>query len=210
MDQRDPAAELADELRQLIETLQVTDVPESDLVELVDGVRRARGLLSVYARRTSWYEADARDAEGAFELISSQDRSRTATHLHRSPVTGRYNGAAPPLDIAMIDDDERPRSEGTVTFTATHEGAPGIVHGGWIAAVLDEALAWAQPLSGVAGFTGTITVRFRAPAPTYAPLHLTGWVDRIEGRKVYVLGTCEAGGALVAEAEAVFISPARG
>jgi acyl-coenzyme A thioesterase PaaI-like protein len=208
VDDRDPGAELADELRQLIETLQVTDVPESDLEALVDDVRNARDRLSAYARRTSWYEADALDAEGAFDLIASRDGSRTVTHIHRSPITGRYNGAAPPLAIEMIDDDERPRSVGTVTFTATHEGAPGIVHGGWIAAVLDEALAWAQPLSGVAGFTGTITVRFRAPAPTYTPLHLTGWVDRIDGRKVYVVGTCEAGGTLVAEAEAVFISPA--
>lgn len=207
MEGRDPAAEVADELRQLIETLQVADVPRSDLEAVVEDVRNARTRLSAYARRKSWYEGDALDAADA--LVANDDRPRTVSHIHRSPVTGSYNGAAPPLAIAMIDDDERPRSEGTVTFSATHEGAPGVVHGGWIAAVLDETLAWAQPLSGVVGFTGTITVRFRAPAPTYTPLHLVGWVDRIEGRKIYVLGTCEADGTLVAEAEAVFVSPAR-
>ena len=207
MDDLDTAGILADELRGLIETLQVADVPDGELASVVADVRNARDRLAAYPRRTSWYAADGPDTEAVFDLGAEHDR--TVSHVHRSPVTGRLNAAAPPLEITTIADDDRPRTEGVVTFTATHEGAPGIVHGGWIAAVLDETLAWAQPLSGVAGFTGTITVRFRAPAPTYTPLQLMGWVERVEGRKIYVSGTCEASGTLVAEAEAIFISPAR-
>ncbi len=207
MDDLETAGTLADELRRLIEALQVTDAPEADLQSIVDDVRGANARLAAFPRRTSWYAANGPDVEGVFDLTKKEER--TISHVHRSPVTGRLNAAAPPLSIATVADDERARAEGTVTFTATHEGAPGIVHGGWVAAVLDEVLAWAQPLSGVAGFTGTITVRYRAPAPTYAPLHLTAWVDRVEGRKIFVVGTCEASGTLVAEAEAIFISPAR-
>jgi acyl-coenzyme A thioesterase PaaI-like protein len=201
------AGALADELRRLIETLQVTDVPDEDLEAIAADVRIANGRLAQLPRRVSWYAPDGPDTEGVFDLAGEHDRS--ISHVHRSPVTGRLNPAAPPLSITTIADDGDPRSEGTVTFTATHEGAPGVVHGAWIAGVLDEVLAWAQPLSGVAGFTGTINVRYRAPAPTYTPLHLTGRVDRVEGRKIFVAGTCEADGTLVAEADAVFIAPAR-
>ena len=207
MDDLGPAEALADELRRLIETLQVTDVPAGDLEAIAADVRSTNERLASLPRRTSWYAAGAPNTEGVFDL--SGDHDRTVTHVHRSPVTGWLNAAAPPLSIRTVTDDGDPRSEGSVTFTATHEGAPKIVHGAWIAGVLDEVLAWAQPLSGVAGFTGTITVRYRTPAPTYTPLQLVARVDRVEGRKIYVTGTCEADGTLVAEAEAVFISPAR-
>jgi acyl-coenzyme A thioesterase PaaI-like protein len=94
-----------------------------------------------------------------------------------------------------------------VTLTATHEGAPGTAHGGIVAALCDEILGLAQPLAGVAGYTGTLTVRFRAPTPTYAPLVLKAWVDRVDGRKIFMAGTIRSGEMLCAEAEGIYVSP---
>jgi acyl-coenzyme A thioesterase PaaI-like protein len=201
------AGALADELRRLIETLQITDVPEADLGALLADLRVWHGRVADLPRRTSWYLDDSLSPAEVFDVTAYGGRE--VSHVHRSPILGRLNAASPPLEIEMVTDDERPRAEGSVTFTATHEGGPGIVHGGWIAAVMDEMLGMAQPLSGIAGFTGTITVRYRSPAPTYATLHLVARVDHVEGRKIFMSGTCHAGEVLVAEAEAVCISPAR-
>jgi len=202
---RDRADELAIELRRTIETLQVTDVPVDELVVLVDALRSWHERLADVPRRTSWYVDGTFELEQVFDVTGAGGRE--VSHVHHSPISGRLNAAAPPLEIAMITDDARPRAVGTVEFTATYEGGPGIVHGGWIAAAMDELLGHAQPLAGIAGFTGTITVRYRAPAPTYTPLRLEAWVDRIDGRKIFVSGTCHAGETLVAEAEAICISP---
>jgi acyl-CoA thioesterase FadM len=54
--------------------------------------------------------------------------------------------------------------------------------------------------------TGTLTVRYRSPTPLHLELGLRGWVERVEGRKIFTRGTLHADGRLCAEAEAVFIS----
>ena len=59
-------------------------------------------------------------------------------------------------------------------FNAAYEGPPGNVHGGMVAAAFDEVLGMAQSLSGNAGFTGTLTIRYRSPTPLYEPLLFRG------------------------------------
>ena len=75
-----------------------------------------------------------------------------------------------------------------------------------LAAAFDEVLGMAQSLSGQAGFTGTLTIRYRSPTPLYEDLRFRAWVDRVEGRKIFTSGTCHAGERLTAEAEGIFIS----
>jgi acyl-CoA thioesterase FadM len=64
----------------------------------------------------------------------------------------------------------------------------------------------AQSLGGQPGMTGTLTVRYVRPTPLRTELHMVGWVERVEGRKIFCRGTIHAGETLCAEAEAVFIS----
>jgi len=93
-----------------------------------------------------------------------------------------------------------------VCFGSAYEGAPGCVHGGWVAAAFDEALGFAQSLSAHPGMTGTLTVRYRKPTPLHSELRMECWVDRVEGRKVFATGTLHAGDVLTAESEGIFIS----
>jgi acyl-coenzyme A thioesterase PaaI-like protein len=97
--------------------------------------------------------------------------------------------------------------EGDVTFGPAYEGPPGHVHGGYVCAMFDELLGFAQ-LSG--GFTGTLTIVFRRPTPLNRRLLLRAWVDRVEGRKRFIRGTAHAGDALLTEAEGIFIAPREG
>ena len=54
--------------------------------------------------------------------------------------------------------------------------------------------------------TGTLTVRYRRPTPLNTELEWDAGVDRREGRKLFVSGTCTANGHVTAEAEGIFIT----
>jgi hypothetical protein len=95
---------------------------------------------------------------------------------------------------------------GRVRYGYAYEGPPGCVHGGVIAAAFDEVLGFAQSLGGRPGMTGTLTVKYRRPTPLDTDLIFEGWVDRIEGRKIFTQGRCLADGVVTAEAEGLFIS----
>ena len=47
-----------------------------------------------------------------------------------------------------------------------HQGWKGVVHGGILAALLDEAMAQRLRFSGTHAVTASLTIRYRRPAPT--------------------------------------------
>ena len=128
--------------------------------------------------------------------------------FERSPVTGRGNAAAPPLTVDL--DGER--TIATVTYSETYEGPPGGVHGGVVAATFDEVLGIAQISSGVAGFTGTLNVRFRRITPIHRPIRYEAWVEGREGRKLTVRARSTVDGdgdgddGVLAEASGLFVA----
>jgi acyl-coenzyme A thioesterase PaaI-like protein len=97
--------------------------------------------------------------------------------------------------------------EGQVTFGPAYEGPPGHCHGGMIAAMFDELLGYVQRAPG---FTAYLKIDYRAPTPLNRELSVKGWVDRVEGRKRYIRGTCHLDGVLLTEAEGLFIAPRDG
>jgi acyl-coenzyme A thioesterase PaaI-like protein len=91
---------------------------------------------------------------------------------------------------------------------AGHEGGPGVAHGGWTAAVLDEVLGHVPILHGQLSVTGTLTVRFVKPVPIERPLEAQARVDRVEGMKWYCSGrlALASSGAELATATGVWIA----
>jgi len=65
-----------------------------------------------------------------------------------------------------------------------HQGFDGVVHGGIISAVLDEAMAWATAHAGVWAVTGELRVRFRNPLSIGVPTTVTARVSGSRGRLV--------------------------
>ncbi len=122
--------------------------------------------------------------------------------LEFSPLTGHSNPIAPPLEIWVEDG----RARGRVNFGRGFEGAPGVVHGGHIAAIFDELLGFVQGFSKKPGMTGTLTITYRAPAPLLTELTLEGIYEGTEGRKIRTSGKLFAGDTLLAEATGLFIT----
>lgn len=77
-----------------------------------------------------------------------------------------------------------------IVIARTYQGPPGAVHGGIVAAHLDEVLgAAAMRASGRPSVTGELTVRYVAPVPTEVPLVGRGRLVKDHGRYVDVEGT---------------------
>lgn len=86
------------------------------------------------------------------------------------------------------------------------EGWAGATHGGILATVLDEALAWTLFHHQIWAVTARLAITYRRPAPVGAPLSARGRITRDRGRIVEVAGEVrDAAGAVVAEATAVFV-----
>jgi acyl-coenzyme A thioesterase PaaI-like protein len=63
-----------------------------------------------------------------------------------------------------------------------HAGFPGFVHGGLIAAVLDDAMGRCSVLHRRWVVTGRMETRFRDAAPIGAALSVEGWITRLTRR----------------------------
>ncbi len=189
--QRMALHKLAAALRKINEALIDMDAAEEDLLAAAASAEQFAVRLEA-----------TRKGHHQWGFAESSTAPSTRVMLDRSPVIGLGNPVAPPLSFRAEDG----KVVGTGSFGMQYEGPPGHVHGGFVAAALDELLGMAQTLSGKSGMTGTLTVRYRRPTPLYKQLTFTAWVDRIEGRKIFTSGTIHDGETLCAEAEGVFIS----
>ena len=85
-------------------------------------------------------------------------------------------------------------------------GAPGVIHGGVQATLLDEAMGHAVHFTDVDPDLDIATVdfslRYRRPAPVAVPLTVRGRLLRAEGRDFFVAGEIVSpGGELLTMAE---------
>ena len=85
------------------------------------------------------------------------------------------------------------------------QGYPGLVHGGGIATMLDEAMGWAVYEQGNWALTARFGMRFRAPVPLGEQLTVSGWVARDRGRFLEMRAELRSSaGVLLTEADGIF------
>jgi uncharacterized protein (TIGR00369 family) len=117
---------------------------------------------------------------------------------------GHQNEHGLKLRFRVAEDRE---VETEYTAPETFCGAPGVVHGGIQAALLDEVLGIAAhvgaPAEGLDIATVDFRLRFRRPTPANAPLTVRGRLMRVEGRDYFVEGEIVASdGEILTRAEA--------
>jgi len=106
------------------------------------------------------------------------------------------------LKLKFVWDGETARTE--FTPKKRHQGWEGIVHGGIIISLLDEAMSYAAFFEGQACVTAEVKARLKLPAPVNETLTVTGWLTK-KTRKLLESGSTVAlkDGTVVAEGSAV-------
>ena len=84
-----------------------------------------------------------------------------------------------------------------------YQGWPGVVHGGILACMLDEAMSYAARFEGNHCLTTQIEIKFRHPAPVEEPLIVTSSVTRHTRKLIETKAQVSSkDGAVIAEARA--------
>ncbi|MDY0013447.1 MAG: PaaI family thioesterase [Rhodocyclaceae bacterium] len=185
--------ELATVLRNLNSALLTSDVPTEQL----------KSLIATLQAELARIEANGRlfGNKAQAEHFAAQTGYLPFMYHEMSPVMGQSNALAPPLHIWQADG----LIHGSVTVGWGYEGPAESVHGGVVALLFDQLLGFGQRISGTAGPTGSLTVRYHHLTPLNKPLRLVARVDRTEGRKKYLVGEIWADELRTASCEGVFI-----
>lgn len=191
--------ELNADAAQLIEYIRRSDAPDEVLQSSAEHIRQAVELLEPWNQdgvHSASFPSHGREGFVYTEqnLISS---------MPYSPVTGRKNPVSPAISLRREGDGV----VGSAYFSPTFAGPPNCVHGGIVAAVFDELLSLANIAQGVAGFTGTLSIRYHQPTPLETSIELRARCVRVSGRKVQSTGEMLVNGEVTASAEGLFIKP---
>jgi uncharacterized protein (TIGR00369 family) len=183
--------ELGTALRELVDAAVRTEVPLEELAGVAEVARTLAARL----------RAEGRDVHE----IARVDDPEIGERWY-SPVYGPGNPVAPPIVATQTDDG---RATGRVTVGKTHEGPPGLVHGGVVATLLDHVLARAVRAAGRGGLTATLTVTYRRPVRLGVPLLATAEIGTVDGRRTTARARLvqeDDPGTTLAEAEGLFVA----
>jgi|YelNatPaOPRAMG01_1025707.scaffolds.fasta_scaffold02661_16 uncharacterized protein (TIGR00369 family) len=99
--------------------------------------------------------------------------------------------------------NEGGKAKAFVTLDSTLEGYQGVIHGGIISALLDEAMIYAGYFAiGQLSVTGELKIRFLKPTPTGGTYQVEGLIKERKGR--ILIGEAQitnAEGTVLAKAE---------
>ncbi|MCP3974655.1 MAG: PaaI family thioesterase [bacterium] len=128
-------------------------------------------------------------------------------------IRSRYNecfgcGLGNPIGLHL---DNFAVDSGSITarFRPRHHysGFAGILHGGIIATLLDETMAWsAMLLEGTFVVTANLDLKYRKPAPADAEYQVRGTVVERRGRRLRIQGEALVGATVIAQAAGLFLA----
>jgi uncharacterized protein (TIGR00369 family) len=87
------------------------------------------------------------------------------------------------------------------TPSDNHQGYQGIIHGGILSSLLDEAMVKLAFNLGIPAVTAEIVVTFKAPAAPGKELLITGKITRENKRLILAEARIERGPVIIAEAK---------
>jgi uncharacterized protein (TIGR00369 family) len=105
------------------------------------------------------------------------------------------------LKLSFTRDGETIRTE--FTPDKTHQGWPGLLHGGILGTLLDEAMSNIAYATGNTCLTASINIRLKQPVKVEVPLVITARITRHRKKLIETEGrVCLKDGTVVAESTA--------
>ncbi|MRH93242.1 PaaI family thioesterase [Nocardia sp. SYP-A9097] len=172
--------EFIEQVRSLMDRVRLADPTDEVALETIDELKKLNDRLD--------------------EVVVDE---WSAPSWHRNDLPARGNITLPPFEVDQAD------AEGVharITFRTFHLGGNGAAHGGHIALGFDDLLGMTAAVNTRAVTrTAFLHVDYRSITPLNTELQLHGWVERVEGRKVFVRATLHDGDRLCCEAHGLFL-----
>ena len=123
------------------------------------------------------------------------------THLNEGFCFGCGQNNPMGLKLRFTKDGDTISAE--FTPDKMHQGWPGLLHGGILGALLDEAMSNIAYATGNTCLTASIEIRLRQPVEVDAPLVVTAWIIRQRKKLIETAGkVCLKDGTIIAESTA--------
>ena len=130
--------------------------------------------------------------------MTNRRRVRISTDLSESMCFGCGQNNPIGLKLDFQWDGKTVKAE--FTPTKVYQGWPGVVHGGIITSMLDEAMAYAARFEGINCVTGKMQIKFKRPAVIDEPLIIAGKVTKKGKRWIWTKASVSSrDGTLVAD-----------
>lgn len=191
------------------EALAAQEAAYADLAgsvrRLVDATLRTRVEPAVVPGLVARVDALTADllAEAQDEPLGLETCSDGRLRDHGNAMVGSRNPVAPPMVIEW--DGET--AQATATLGPAYEGPPHHVHGGIIAALLDQVLGHVPAALGRPGMTAYLSTTYERPTPL-GPVTAQSRLTRQDGWKMTVTGELLGpDGQVTARAEGLFVVP---
>lgn len=122
---------------------------------------------------------------------------------HNCFACGELNDGG--LRMVLHIGDRRSWSE--LSLDARFEGWVDVAHGGIVATILDEVMAWSLVAEDNWGVTARMSIGYRRPIPIGEPIRAEGWIVRSRRRLVETAGRITAAdGTELATAEGLYVA----
>jgi acyl-coenzyme A thioesterase PaaI-like protein len=119
-------------------------------------------------------------------------------------VCGKNNPGGLQLNFEI--DKERKTLQTTFVASPTFQGWDGIVHGGMISTLLDEAMAKLVYELGYPFVTASLEIKFKKPAPILQPLLVYGKITEVNKRLIRAKAhVTKEDKTILAEGKSIFI-----
>jgi acyl-coenzyme A thioesterase PaaI-like protein len=124
---------------------------------------------------------------------------------HHDPACWGCGDSESGIHLPLPSGDDPTRYEAWLRFDERHQAGPGFVHGGLVAAALDEACGLLATWYRFPTVTARIFVRYRRPVAINTELLVRAVLESESGRRIRVRGELVDGDDTLAEARAAFL-----
>ncbi len=188
--------QVGDELRAVIDALLSHDAPAEELAGALELLRAARWRL----------HGPPLERFDAAQYRRGRYGNGWEAYLDLTMFGGRANPLGVPMPLELgVDGEGRAFAEGVVRLGRAYIGGPRMVHGGYVAALIDHIFGAALHAGDYLAVTATLTVRYREPTPIERDLRLRAVFEPRQGRRLHGHATCHVGDVCTAEADGLFL-----
>ncbi|MFK0572168.1 PaaI family thioesterase [Endozoicomonas sp.] len=192
-------------LRSINDQLVSSDLSEEAMAEACKQLELTHVRLSGFSERA--YQAVFAPSDDG-ESAELGYNAKTLQGLY-TPVSGCCNAVASEVTYFTETSEAHDPVVAHVCYGKAFEGGPGLVHGGFIAALFDELFGVVQHRQELPSMTGSLSLRYLKPTPLHTELRYEAWVVETRGRKSTMKAVLKNGDDVLVEADALFVTVLR-